>query len=147
MPFGVAYAPALFQEPMNKILCILRCRPFVPELVSRGAEMEAHIDDLSLGTNTEEDHILLLQEFFIVSHENHLRIKHAKCEFMREEIWTLGMADRSEPHVRCNPCSTCRYAMTLRRVPRTFGVSLARPIFIGAIYPALQIHQPPWLTL
>ena len=57
MPFGVANAPALFQELMNKILYILRRRPLVQELVSRGAEMEAHIDDVSLGTNTQEDHI------------------------------------------------------------------------------------------
>ena len=54
MPFGVANAPALFQELMNKILHILRRKPVVQELVSRGAEMEAHIDDVSLGTNTQE---------------------------------------------------------------------------------------------
>ena len=68
MPFGVANAPALFQELMNKILYILRRRPLVQELISRGAEMEAHIDDVSLGTNTQEDHVLLLREFFIVCH-------------------------------------------------------------------------------
>ena len=60
--FGVANAPALFHELMNKILYILRHKPLVQELVSRGAEMEAHIDDLSLGTNTQEDHILLLHK-------------------------------------------------------------------------------------
>ena len=86
MPFGVANAPALFQELMNKILYILRRRPLVQELVSRGAEMEAHIDDVSLGTNAQEDHILFLQEFFTVCQENHLGIKVEKCEFTREEI-------------------------------------------------------------
>ena len=90
MPFGVANAPALFQELMNKILYILRRRRLVQELVSREAQMEAHIDDLSLGTNTQEDHILLLQEFFTVCQENHLRIKLEKCEFMREEMEYLG---------------------------------------------------------
>ena len=63
MPFGVANAPALFQELMNKISYILRRRPVVQELISRGAEMEAHIDDVSLVTNTKEDHVLLLREF------------------------------------------------------------------------------------
>ena len=71
-PFEVANAPALFQVLMNKILYILRCRPLVQELISQGAEMEAHIDDMSLGTNTQEDHVLLLREVLIVCQENHL---------------------------------------------------------------------------
>ena len=83
MPFGVANAPALFQELMNNILDILRRRPLVQELISRGAETEAHIDDVSLGTNTQEDHVLLLRKFFIVCQENHLRIKLEKREFMK----------------------------------------------------------------
>ena len=60
------------------------------ELISRGAEMEAHIDDVSLGTNTQEDHILPLREFFIVCQENHLRSKLEKCEFLKEEMQYLG---------------------------------------------------------
>ena len=90
MPFGVTNAPALFGELMNKILYILRCRPLVQELISWGAEMEAHIDDASSGTNTKEDHVLLLREFFIVCQENHLRIQLEKCEFMKEEMEYLG---------------------------------------------------------
>ena len=91
MPFGVENAPALAQKLMNKILYILRCRSLVQELVSRGAETEAHIDDVSLGTITREDHILLLQEVFTVCQENHLRIKLEKCEFMREEMEYLRL--------------------------------------------------------
>ena len=90
VPLLVANALALFQELMNKILYILRRRPLVQELVSRGAEMEACIDDVSLGTNTQEDHVLPLREFSIVCQENHLRIKLKKCEFMKEEIEYLG---------------------------------------------------------
>ena len=59
MPFGSANAPALFQELMNKILSILQRRTKVQELISRGAQMEAHIDDVCLGTNTQEDHLIL----------------------------------------------------------------------------------------
>ena len=123
MPFGVANARALFQELMNKILYILRRRPLVQELISRGAEMEAHIDDVSLGTNTKEDHVLLLREFFVVCQENHLRIKLEKCKFMKEEMdyWvsTWGMVGGNQPRLRCSPYRTCRFAMTLRRVYTT----------------------------
>ena len=91
IPFGVANAPALFQELMNKILYILTRRPLVQELISRDEGMEAHINDGSLGTITQEDHVLLLREFFIVCQENHLRNKLEKCEFMKEEMEYLGL--------------------------------------------------------
>ena len=90
MPFGVANAPALFQELMNKILCILQRRPKVQELISRGAQMEAHIDDVCLGTNTQKDHRILLGEFFAVCQENHTRLELEKCEFMQETMQYLG---------------------------------------------------------
>ena len=90
MPFGVANVPPPFQELMKNILYILRRRPLVQELVSREAEIEAHIDESSLGTNTQEDHILVVQESFTVCQENHLRIRLEKCDFMREEMEYLG---------------------------------------------------------
>ena len=71
------------------MLYILRRRPLVQELVFCGAEMEAHIDAVRLGTNTQEDHILFLQELFTVCQEDHLRIKLEKCEFMR---WGDGVS-------------------------------------------------------
>ena len=90
MPFGVANAPALFQELMNKILSILRKRPKVQELISRGAQMEAHIHDVCLGTNTQEERLILLGEFFAVCQENHTRLKLEKCKFMQERLQYLG---------------------------------------------------------
>ena len=86
MPFGVANATALFQELMNKILSLLRRRRVVQELKSRGAQMEAHIDDVCLGKNTQEDHLILLREFFVVCQENHSRLKLEKCDFMQETM-------------------------------------------------------------
>ena len=86
MLFGMANAPALFQELMNKILSILRRRPKVQELISRGAQMEPHINDVCLGTNTQEDHLILLGELFAVCQENHTRLKLEKCGFMQETM-------------------------------------------------------------
>ena len=90
MPFGVANAPALFQELMNKILYILTRRTPVQGLISLGAEMEVHVNDVRLGTDTQADHVLLLSEVLIVCQENHLRIILEKCEFMKGEMEYLG---------------------------------------------------------
>ena len=90
MSFGVANAPALVLELMNKILSILRRRPVVQELISRGAQMEAHIDNVCLGTNTQEEHLIFSGEFFAVCQENHTRLKLEKCEFMQQTMQYLG---------------------------------------------------------
>ena len=52
--------------------------------------MEAHFENVCLGTNTQEDHILFLQEFFTVGHESHFRIQLKKCEFLREVMEYVG---------------------------------------------------------
>ena len=147
MPFGVANAPALFQELMNKILYILRRRPLVQELVPRGAEMEAHINDVSLGTNTQEDHILLLQEFFTVCQENHLRIKLEKCEFMREEMEYLGFDVRygwwKPAASKMQPLQDMQIRDDPKKGLHDVRSFLAPAIFTDAISTILRIHQPP----
>ena len=91
MPFSVANAPALFQYLMNKILPILLGRPVVQELISQGAQTEAYNDDVCLGTNTQQDHLILLGVFFAVCQENQTRLKLEKCEFMQESMQYLGL--------------------------------------------------------
>ena len=118
MPFGIGVAPALFQELMNKILYILRRRPLVRQLVSRGAEMEAHIDDVSLGTNTQEDHILLVGFHVWYS-------------------WWKPAASKMQP----------LQDMQIRDDPKK-GLHDVRSLigacnFTGAISTFLRIHQPP----
>ena len=102
MPFGMANAPALFQDLMNNILSIPRLRPVVQELISPGALMEAHIDDVCLGTSTKEDHLILLGEFFAVCQENHTRLKLGKCQFMQETMQHLGF---DIGYVWCTPAA------------------------------------------
>ena len=145
MPFAVANAPALFQELMNKILYILRHTPVVQELVSRGTTIEAHIDDVSLGTNTQEDRILLLQEFITACQENHLRIKLEKCEFMCEDMEYLGF---DVSYSWWKPAASKMQPlqdMQIRDDPKK-GLHDVRS-FVGACnfhrYTILHIHQPP----
>ena len=52
--------------------------------------MEAHIDDVCMGTNTQEEHLILLGEFFAVCKENHTRLKLEKCDFMQKTMQYLG---------------------------------------------------------
>ena len=60
--------------------------------------MEAHIDDVCLGTNTQEDHLILLGEFFAVCQENHTRLNLEKCEFTQETMQDLGFdVSKSKP--------------------------------------------------
>ena len=84
MPFGIANAPVLIRELMNQVLTILKQRPAVQALLERGAVAEAHMNDVLLGTNSIEDHLLLLSEFFDPCVEQNLRIK-------------LGNANSSKP--------------------------------------------------
>ena len=58
MPFRVGNAPAVFRELMNKVLYQLRSRPMAQELIERRAPMEAHNDEVCLGTNILEDHYI-----------------------------------------------------------------------------------------
>ena len=46
-----------------------------------------------LGTNTQEDHLILLGELFAVCQENHIRLKLEKCEFMQETMQYLGIGN------------------------------------------------------
>ena len=42
------------------------------------------------GPKTQEDHLILLGEFFAVCQENHTRLKLEKCDFMQETMQYLG---------------------------------------------------------
>ena len=72
MPFSISNAPALLQERMNQMIAMVKRRPAVQELLKFGALLGAHIDNVILGTNTMEDHLLLLEESYTVCQENHL---------------------------------------------------------------------------
>ena len=78
VPFGMSNAPTLFQEMMSQVLCLVKQRPAVQEVMKRGAVLDAHIDDMLLGTNSMENHFVLLSKFFEVCKKQHLKIKFEK---------------------------------------------------------------------
>ena len=90
MPFGLANAPATFQEFVSQIIAIMKRCPKVQQLLRKGAVIEAYIDDVFLGSNTTEDHKALIYEFLSVRDECNTRVKIEECEFMREVVAYLG---------------------------------------------------------
>ena len=52
--------------------------------------MEAHMDDVCLGKNTQEDHLILFGDSFSDCQEDHRRLTLEKCEFMQETMQYLG---------------------------------------------------------
>ena len=155
MPFGVANTPALFQELMIKFFYILGRRPPVQELISREAEMEAHIDDLTLGTNTQEDHVLLLRAFSIVCQENHLGTKLEKCEFLKEEMEYLGFewADKLQNFFCLQPSLIVMWPANVKQIVKTsstwvyFHQRLEQtfPVYETDLSVRKQIEEPPML--
>ena len=107
MPFGVANAPALSQELMNKILILPRRRPAMQELIYRGAQMEAHIDNVYLGPNTQQDNVVLFGDVFEFCQENHTRLKLEKSELMQETMqyveFDIGYGWRTPPAPKAKP--------------------------------------------
>ena len=105
MPFGVANAAAPFKELMNKILSFLRRRAKVQELISRGAQMEAHINNVCLWTNTKDNHLILLGEFFAVCQQNHTRLKLESSCRRPCSTWglTLAMGGGPQRPLKPNP--------------------------------------------
>jgi hypothetical protein len=75
---------------MNKLTSITKRRKELQEIFEKGAQLEAHIDDVGLSTDTPEDHFAVLKAFFEVCKENSLRIRLDKCEFLAEELEYLG---------------------------------------------------------
>ena len=77
VPFGLAEAPAYFQELMNKVLKDL---PF----------SIAYLDDIIIYSKTTQDHLDHFQQVFHKLWNAKLSMKLSKCHFFAKEIQSLG---------------------------------------------------------
>ena len=75
LPFGLAQAPAYFQELMNKVLKDL---PFAI----------AYLDDIIIYSKTAE-HLNHIQQVFYKPYNAELTLKLSKCHFFAKEIQYL----------------------------------------------------------
>ena len=78
MPFGLSGSPGVFQNCMNAVLGDVRHFAL------------AFVDDIIVFSETFEDHIKHLEAVFDKLRKANLRLKIAKCEFMKKELNYLG---------------------------------------------------------
>jgi len=81
MFFGMTNSPATFQAMMNEIL---------RDLINEG-KVAASMDDVLVGTETEEGHDEIVEEILRRLEENDLYIKPEKCMWKTRKIGFLGV--------------------------------------------------------
>ena len=81
MFFGLMNSPATFQAMMNELL---------RDLINTG-KVAAFIDDVIIGTETEEEHDELVAEVIRRLEENNLYVKPEKCRWKIREVGFLGV--------------------------------------------------------
>ena len=77
VPFGLAQAPAYFKLLMNQVLEGLNFAM-------------TYLDDIIIFSNSEEEHLLHLEEVFHQLREAGLKMKWYKCNFFKSQIHYLG---------------------------------------------------------
>jgi len=81
MFFGLTNLPATFQTMMNNIF---------RDLINKG-DVTTFIDDVLVGTETEEGHDELVEEILRRLEEHDLYVKPEKCEWKVREVGFLGV--------------------------------------------------------
>ena len=77
MPFGITWAPAIFQRTMDNLL--------------QGLDhVRVYIDDILVTGKTEEEHLQTLTEVLTRLQSAGMRLKREKCTFMADEVVYLG---------------------------------------------------------
>ena len=89
MPFGLQGAPGVFQEMIELLCSKVKANPKLKPILTNG-HLGAFFDDCGIGTQTIEEHVILLEAFLSECQRNHIRVKLSKCEFMKEEFEYLG---------------------------------------------------------
>jgi len=79
--FRLTNLPATFQEMMNNLL---------RDMIEK-KEVAAFIDDVIIGTKTEEEHNEIMEEILRRMEENDLFVKPEKCVWKVKEVGFLGV--------------------------------------------------------
>ena len=84
VPFGLAQAPAYFQQLISMVL--QDCSEF----------MMAYLDDIIIFSRNEHEHLKHIQIIFQKLIDAGLKLKESKCDFFKKEIHYLGQLISSE---------------------------------------------------
>ena len=77
LPFGIASAPAIFQQAMEKIL------HGIPRAI-------CYLDDVLITGQNDEEHLKILETVFCRLEDYGLRLKKSKCEYLKTRVEYLG---------------------------------------------------------
>ena len=89
MMFGLQGAPGIFQELMEILSTKCKQHDDVRKILANG-HLASFFDDTGIGSQTLDEHFVLLERYFQVCKENNIRVKLSKCEFLKEEVDYLG---------------------------------------------------------
>ena len=79
MPFGLANAPATFQNMMNEIF---------KDMIDHGVVI--YLDDILIYSRSEEDHLALTKRVLKCLQEHQLALSPEKCEWHMSKVNFLG---------------------------------------------------------
>ena len=128
LPFGVASAPAVFQQTMEKILQGL------PRVV-------VYIDDILVTGRNDEEHLQTLEQVLARLQKYGLRLKREKCSFLTPSVEYLGyLVDKEGLH------ATAAKVEAVTQAPEPRNVQELRS-FLGLVnYYAKFIHHLSTIT-
>ena len=77
LPYGISSAPGIFQKTMEQLLQGI-------------AHVTVYIDDILIATESEDEHLQILEEVFARLAKADLKVKKHKCKFMVRSVPYLG---------------------------------------------------------
>lgn len=77
LPFGVNFAPALFQRTMEKVLCGIN-------------GVKVYIDDIIVSGQTIDEHMQRLEKVFERLEQSNVKTQESKCRFLKRSVRYLG---------------------------------------------------------
>ena len=107
LPFGVAFAPAMFQKTMDEIL------QGIPRTI-------CYIDDILVSGSSDAEHLEILNKVLQWLQDHGVRVKQNKCIFFSKSVEYLGHSLDAEDKPLCQTSMKRSRTHQLRRTCRSY---------------------------